>query len=69
MGFDTIKKEIAALDDKQLADLAALVSVLRKNRDPEFRAMLERKMDQPREAWIDAEELDRRYGPLDLSGG
>ena len=62
MSFDAIKKQVATLDDQQLADLAALVKVIRIHRDPEFRAELARKMDQPKEAWIPWEEAARRLG-------
>ncbi len=62
MSFDTIKREIAGLNDEQLADLAALVRAVRDMRDPAFREMLQRKMDQPPEAWVTFEEAARRLG-------
>ena len=68
MSFDAIKKEVATLDDQQLADLAVLVKVIRNNRDPEYRAKLAQKMDQPKEAWFTEEDLEARFGPLDAEG-
>ena len=62
MNFDAIKHEISTWDDEQLGKLATLVMAIRQLRDPEFRAMLKKKMDQPPEAWVTAEEAARRLG-------
>lgn len=62
MTFDAIKQEISTWDVEQLSRLITLAKAMRISRDPEFRAMLDRKMNQPSEAWIGSEEAARRLG-------
>ena len=62
MTVETIKKEVASWDDEKLTELATFLRVVRQMRDPAFREMLSRKMDQPPEAWVTFEEAARRLG-------
>jgi hypothetical protein len=62
MSFDAIKQEISTWDVEQLSRLITLANAMRISRDPEFRSMLDRKIDQPREGWMTSEEAARRVG-------
>lgn len=60
MSLEALESEIAALGDAELRRLQAFILSLRQKRDPEWRAAMARKIDDPTPGrWIALDEAER----------
>lgn len=60
MSLEALESEIAALGDAELRRLQAFIFSLRQKRDPEWRAEMARKIDDPTLGrWIALDEAER----------
>lgn len=63
MSLEEIKESVRGLNEKDRKELSAFLTVLRHERDPEYRMELARKIDdKDPENWLSLEEFDRRLG-------
>ena len=61
MSVQELKKELAALQESQRAEVSAFLFHLRHAADPEYQAILERRLnDKDPSHWLTVDEFERR---------
>ena len=63
MSVQELKAELAALSEKERAEVSAFLFHLRHASDPDYQAAVQRRMeDKDPSHWVPLDELERRLG-------